>query len=244
MDSLYVMIKDELLSLIENRTYREGETIPSEEQLAETYGVSRPTARRAVQLLVDAGYLERRPRHGTVVRSPKIDQEYAMTLRSFEEEMHQHNKVPRTQVILNRRLRATSEVAARLEIAAGDEVFKLVRLRYADDIPNVLVDSYMPCDLFPGIAGVDFASTSLYAYFEEQGSPVLTARRRLEVVKADASLSALLDVPQGDPLFRFFTTARTASGRVAEHSVATYRGESNAFEFSTGVICADGSVSE
>ena len=54
MGSAYLMIKDDLRGLIENGGYAVGELIPSQSDLAETYGVSAPTVKRAVELLVDA----------------------------------------------------------------------------------------------------------------------------------------------------------------------------------------------
>ena len=62
---------------------------------------------------------------------------------------------------------------------------------------------------------------------EECGEPVVSARRRLEAIKADSASAALLDVEQGDPLLLFHTVARNAEGAPVEYSIATYRGESN-----------------
>lgn len=234
------MIRDEILGLIENHTYNEGETIPSDDEIAETYGVSGPTAHRAIDLLVEAGYLERHPRKGTIVRTPRISQRYGTILQSFDDEMHQHNLVPRTQVISSHKTHASAEVASSLRIKEGALVYEIVRLRYANDAPNVLVNSFVPLDLYPHIDDVDFAHESLYAYFAGQGNPVLRARRTLIVVKADSYFSALLDVPAGDPLERFSTIAYTSSGRIGEYSVAYYRGDINAFEFNTDVVSDGG----
>jgi DNA-binding GntR family transcriptional regulator len=44
-----------------------GEQVPSLDQLAAEYRVSRATVQRAVRLLVDEGVLETRPRWGTFV---------------------------------------------------------------------------------------------------------------------------------------------------------------------------------
>lgn len=235
MEPLYVTIKNELLRLIDSGVYREGTSIPSEDELAGVFSVSRPTVRRAVQILVDAGRLERRPYHGIVVLPPKIEQGYATVLRSFNDEMRDNDKVPKTTVILARRDRATANVALHLGVDEGAAVFKLVRLRYADDVPNVVVASYVPLDLYPSIGSVDFATTTLYGFFESVGKPVVRAHRRLEVARADKSLAALIDVRLGDPVFHFVTTASVEGGRVAEYSVANYRGESNAFEFDTSL---------
>jgi len=239
MDSLYLMIRDELLLLIKNKTYREGEMIPSEEELAEFYGVSRPTVRRGIGLLVDMGYLEKRLRHGTYVCSPKIDQGFPTSLRSFDEEMQRSDRVPRTQVILSKKSRATSEIARILEIEEGASVFKLVRLRYADETPNVLVSSYVPADLFPNVAEADFARASLYAYFDSQGKPVQSAKRRLEVIKAGCASGCPSRRCAGRshlPLLHYGPHGVRSSGGI---STACYRGESNAFEFTAGLTRVD-----
>lgn len=234
--TLYDQIKDDLLSKIKDGTYPEGQTIPSELELAEIYGVSRPTIRQALQILVSDGYLEKRRRRGTVVTKPKVSQSFTMSISSFEDAMRLAGRLPKTKVFVFKRERANAEVEKRLELTRGQDVFKLVRLRYADDLPNVFVESYIPCALYPGLDSFDFNESSLYAAMDACGNPVMTARRRLEVIKADGAAAALLDVEAGDPLLLFHTVARDASGTAVEYSVATYRGESNSFELNVSRV--------
>ena len=234
--TLYDQIKDDLLSKIKDGTYPEGQTIPSELELAEMYGVSRPTIRQALQILVSDGYLEKRRRRGTVVTKPKVSQSFTMSISSFEDAMRLAGRLPKTKVLVFKRERANAEVEKRLELTLGQDVFKLVRLRYADDLPNVFVESYIPCALYPGLDTFDFNESSLYAAMDACGNPVMTARRRLEVIKADGAAAALLDVEAGDPLLLFHTVARDASGTAVEYSVATYRGESNSFELNVSRV--------
>ena len=234
--TLYDQIKDDLLSKIKDGTYPEGQTIPSELELAEMYGVSRPTIRQALQILASDGYLEKRRRRGTVVTKPKVSQSFTMSISSFEDAMRLAGRLPKTKVLVFKRERANAEVEKRLELTRGQDVFKLVRLRYADDLPNVFVESYIPCTLYPGLDSFDFNGSSLYAAMDTCGNPVMTARRRLEVIKADGAAAALLDVEAGDPLLLFHTVARDAHGTAVEYSVATYRGESNSFELNVSRV--------
>ncbi|MBM6813787.1 GntR family transcriptional regulator [Olsenella uli] len=234
--TLYDQIKDDLLSKIKDGTYPEGQTIPSELELAEMYGVSRPTIRQALQILVSDGYLEKRRRRGTVVTKPKVSQSFTMSISSFEDAMRLAGRLPKTKVLVFKRERANAEVEKRLELTRDQDVFKLVRLRYADDLPNVFVESYIPCTLYPGLDSFDFNGSSLYAAMDTCGNPVMTARRRLEVIKADGAAAALLDVEAGDPLLLFHTVARDANGTAVEYSVATYRGESNSFELNVSRV--------
>lgn len=234
--TLYDQIKDDLLSKIKDGTYPEGQTIPSELELAEMYGVSRPTIRQALQILVSDGYLEKRRRRGTVVTKPKVSQSFTMSISSFEDAMRLAGRLPKTKVLVFKRERANAEVEKRLELTRGQDVFKLVRLRYADNLPNVFVESYIPCTLYPGLDSFDFNESSLYAAMDTCGNPVMTARRRLEVIKADGAAAALLVVEAGDPLLLFHTVARDANGTAVEYSVATYRGESNSFELNVSRV--------
>lgn len=234
--TLYDQIKDDLLSKIKDGTYPEGQTIPSELELAEMYGVSRPTIRQALQILVNDGYLEKRRRRGTVVTKPKVSQSFTMSISSFEDAMRLAGRLPKTKVLVFKRERANAEVEKHLELTRDQDVFKLVRLRYADNLPNVFVESYIPCTLYPGLDSFDFNESSLYAAMDTCGNPVMTARRRLEVIKADGAAAALLDVEAGDPLLLFHTVARDANGTAVEYSVATYRGESNSFELNVSRV--------
>lgn len=228
--TLYDQVKDRILAKIKDGTYAVGDTIPSELELAEQYDVSRATIRQAVQILVSKGYLEKRRRRGTIVTEPKINQSFTMTISSFEDAMRLAGRMPRTKALLFKREQANRSVAQALELAHDEEVYKLVRLRYADETPNVFVESYIPTRLYPSLDQFDFNQTSLYEAMEQCGSRIMTANRRMEAINADGPTAALLDIEDGEALMLFHTVARNAAGEAAEYSIATYRGKSNTFE--------------
>lgn len=243
MGTLYRNIKDDLFAKISDGTYSEGDLIPSETDLAKQYGVSRPTMRQALKILVDEGYLERRRRRGTIVTkptSPDADPKKPggyqadSGLQSFEEELRRAGHSVRTMPILAKIEEASEGIARALELAAGDPVIKLVRLRYVDEIPHVFMEHYLPSELYPGFLNADFSQVGLYQRMNDLGRPVRTITRRLEVMKADASSATLLDLPIGDPLFHFQTFGRAQDNRMVEYSISTYRGRNNSFEFTVG----------
>lgn len=228
---LYKKIEQDLLDKIKSGTYAENDLIPTELELAEEYDVSRPTVRQAVQTLVDAGYLEKRKKRGTIVKRPKIQQEFTKVIESFDSEMNRKGLVPKTKVIAFRKDTANEEVAENLEIPEGEEVYKLIRLRYAGEKPTVLVTTYIPRMIFKDLEEVDFSTKLLYKTFDEKGYPVKTVSRRLDVIQADDTVSDLLDVEVGAPLF-YFHTRGFAEGKVpVEYSISKYRGDTNSFVF-------------
>lgn len=244
MGTLYTSIKDDLLAKIKDGTYVEGELIPSEVDLAKAYGVSRPTVRQALRILTNEGYLDRRKRRGTVVSNPNagrtsVAAEFAEPtsathgVRSFEDEISAQGRKVSTTIIMAKEDVANEEVAKGLGIEVGDPVYKLVRLRYVDDFPNVFMENYVPAKYYPGfLENVDFREKRMYARMREMGRPVKKLKRRIDVIKADSSISMILDLPIGDPCFLFHTRGQDAEGNIVEYSISTYSGAANSFEYS------------
>ena len=226
-EAIYQDLRDKIAAGI----YVPGSVLPGELQLTQIYGASRPTVRHALQLLVDQGLIDRRRKRGTVVCEPKIEQGFAMRIRSFADEMQAANRIARTTVLQQEVVPAETDVARALGVSEGAAVLHLVRVRYADRLPNVLVETYVPHELYRGIEATDFERASLYVTMRKMGAPMVSAHRRLDVSLADRRIAAELGVSVGSPVFLFHTIATNSDGRIAEYSVATYRGDTNAFEF-------------
>lgn len=228
---LYQIIEADLLNKIKTGVYEEGSIIPKEIELTDIYGVSRPTIRQAVQNLVNQGYLQRTKRLGTVVKAHKIDQEFTQVIESFDSEMARKGLIPKTTVISFKQDYANEEVAANLNLSVDDEVYKLIRLRYAEGKPIVLVTTYLPKKLLPYLHDYDFTSESLYAVLKKEQFPILKIRRTLDVLVADETTADLLDVETGSPLFYFHSTGFSEKQVPVEYSISKYRGDTNTFVF-------------
>lgn len=228
---LYKQIEQDLLEKIQSGEYAENDTIPTEMELSEVYGVSRPTVRQAVQSLVNEGYLMRKKKKGTQVIRTKIPQEFTRYVESFDSEFYRKGLAPKTRVLNFTKTTATKEVAKNLNIAEGDFVYKLIRLRFAEEKPIVFVTSFVPCAVMPDLDQIDFSKHSLYATFREMGNPIHSVSRQLEITAADETTSDLLDIQVNDPLFYFHTRGFTENRIPIEFSIAKYRGDINYFVF-------------
>ena len=231
MGAFYLDIKKDLLDKILSGVYQQGSIIPNEYELAEIYNVSRPTIRKAVQILVDEGYLEKRKKRGTIVCDPTIRQEFAQVIQTFNKEVKEKGLTPSTKVLTFKQEKAEEEVRQKLNLKETEKVYKLVRLRYVDDQPNVLVTTYETCRLFYHLSEVDFEKESLYQTFHKEGRDITSIQRKLDVILADETCADLLDVKNGDPLFYFHSTGYDESHTAIEYSIAKYRGDRNSFVF-------------
>ena len=71
----------------------------------------------------------------------------------------------------------------------------------------------------------------MYQVFEDMGHPIRTVTRKLEVIKADETISDLLDIAEDDPLFYFHTQGFSDERLPVEYSISKYRGDINYFVF-------------
>src|SRR5579872_2347160 len=133
---LYEQIKQRLLADLATAS-GEGDQLPlSDAALMERFGVSRMTARNAIAELVRRGVVKRVPGRGTfLVRTPRL----ALHLDGVERFMQDWNLPhldPLAKILTFRRMAATPDVAARLQIAQGSPVILVRRVRLADDEPS------------------------------------------------------------------------------------------------------------
>lgn len=225
----YLEIQNLLLQRIKNGDYQEGQLIPKEVDLAEQLNVSRPTVRHAIRNLVQGGYLERRKKRGTIVTQTKIKQQFTHVIESYNTEIQNNGLVAKTQVLNFSTEKASEEVAEALTIKPNTEVYKLVRLRSADNKPVVFVVTYLPIAQLPDLQKIDFTHHSLYSELAKAGLEITHVSRKIEVHPATEEEAQLLETDIKAPIFYFHTIGFTKDHRALEYSIASYRGDLNYF---------------
>jgi GntR family transcriptional regulator len=174
--------------------------LPSDAMLCEEFSVSRMTARNAVQRLVQEGIVYRVPGRGTFVAEPPVHRQ-AGNLLSFTEEMRRRGRVPSSQ-LLSREVREPGPAeASRLQLAPGEEVIALRRLRVADDEPVAIEEAVFPAAKVGALLeSADLEHTSLHDTLVHSGHIPTMGRARLGAEQAGPEDAALLGVPEGSPL--------------------------------------------
>lgn len=227
---LYYQLKEILLEEIQHA--EKGSPFPTELELCNHFDISRPTVRQAINELVVEGYLQRIKGKGTFIAEPKIKQDFLIVLKSFTEEMREKGLIPKTQVLGVEQEPCDEKVSKALNIAVGSEVIQLKRLRSANNIPIVLVTTFLPAAKLPNILSRDFENESLYRIIEEEyGYTIDRATRTLEAWVAGENEAALLEIKEGDPIQFIETIAYLTDGTSIEYSLAQYRGDKSEFTF-------------
>jgi GntR family transcriptional regulator len=214
---LYRQIKQLLVSSLEQGEWRPGELIPSEMELAARFQVSQGTVRKAIDDLAAENLLVRRQGKGTFVATHHEPRAQYRFLRLQPDD---GSGVPAHSRFLEcRRQRATADVAALLELKAGDAVVFIRRLLTFDGVPTVLDDIWLPGAAFKGLTAERLAQYHgpLYGLFEtEFGTRMIRADERIRAVAADPSAATLLEVEIGTPLLLVERVSFTYGDRPVE----------------------------
>jgi GntR family transcriptional regulator len=215
----------DLRAALEAGEWLQGNRLPPERELAERYGCSLITVRRALGDLAREHRLERTRGRGTFVTRPPIDLDLDGSM-SFTEEVQRLGHDPATRVVTARTVPAEAAVAEALDIAIGASVVHLERLRMADGEPLLLEQVFLPEARFPGLLAGDLEGGSLYEMLGERyDTRVVRARESLEPISMPPREAHLLGVEAHRPALRIEGLAYDRSGRPVEFARSYVRGD-------------------
>ena len=163
---LYDQLVDILTEKIDHE-YRAGDMIPSERELSERYGLSRTTVRLALQELERLGLVVRQHGRGTFVTDRSAKATNLMQSYSFTEQMRAMGRDPETTILEFCEMEADKNLAEHMGLRIGDRIFKLKRLRSADNMPMMVERSYLPVRQFLSLKRPLLERKPLYDVIEQ-----------------------------------------------------------------------------
>jgi GntR family transcriptional regulator len=222
---LYAQVESILAARIADGTYPVGSRFPKEEDLIESYSVSRTTIRQAIQNLIRRGLVEIRRGKGTFVLQPKINQELTQ-LSGFVEDMQVLGRRASARVLDKQIVPASSDVARQLKVTEGTQVVCIQRVRLADGVPLSFDETFLPRELGDKIIENDLETEPIFSLLEQKyQTPLLEAEYRLEAVSADQAVARALAVSPGSPIFLIERTSYTSGHHPVDYEKLYYRGD-------------------
>jgi len=224
---MYYQVAQQLEHAIEAGELAPGTRLDGELALASQLGVSRPTLRRAIEYLVDRGYLVRRRAVGTQVIHPKVRRPVGLT--SLYDDLTASRKDPRTTVLSLETAPASDRVAHALGLEDGQEVVAVERLRYADGQPLAVMRNWLPVGLVELDVG-QLERSGLYQLMRAAGIGLHLASQTIGARGAGVAEAKLLQARKGEPLLTMERTTYNENGQPVELGDHLYRASLYSFE--------------
>jgi GntR family transcriptional regulator, N-acetylglucosamine utilization regulator len=224
---LYLRLQRHLHRAIQSGDLKPLDALPGERDLAESFGVSRVTVRKALAALVEAGLLHQRQGSGTFVApAPQKVEQPLSRLTSFSEDMQLRGLEPTVEWLGRETSLASPQEMMRLLLSPTERVCRLRRLRLAGGVPMAIERATVPERYLPDPSLV---AHSLYAVLEARGVRPVRALQRLSAANLAAEDAKLLGVPTGAAALAIERVSFLASHQPVEFTQSWYRGD--AYDF-------------
>lgn len=224
---LYFQVARQIEQAITDGELGPGDRLDNEISLAERFGLSRPTMRRAIQELVDKGLLVRKRGVGTQVVRGRVTRPVELT--SLFDDLARGAQAPSTVLLVNEMIRATDHVAEQLGVPVGAPVLHLRRLRFANGEPLAILENYLP-DTLAEIGRADLVQRGLYQLMRGRGVHMRVAKQRIGARAGTTEECRLLTERKGSPLLTMDRATHDDYGRTVEWGHHLYRARLYSFE--------------
>jgi GntR family transcriptional regulator len=202
-------------------TLEPGDALPSDADLCAEFGVSRMTARNAMQRLADEGLVLRIPGKGSFVANPPAHRR-ADRLLTFSREMERRGRRPSSRVLAQEIRPSTQSEATALGLMTGEPVVAVRRLRCADGEPIAIETAILVRATAPSVLTADLERGSLHDALARGGHHLRRGTATIAAAQATREDARLLDLAKGDALLVERRVIMDGHGRRIEATESRY----------------------
>ena len=222
---LYLQLEAILRDNIAEGVWQPGQRIPSESELALSYGLSRMTARAVLTQLVRDGLLYRVQGKGTFVSSAKITA-HSPAYTGIREQLEAMGYETATRLICQQQIKAPPKVRQMLNLEEHALLYFIERVRLVQGQPVSLHRSYVPCQLAPELIHLDTETEQLCVLLSQKFHlQMKVCEETLETASASSADAELLGIKRGFPLLCLEDVIYTDNHQPYEYTQVLFRGD-------------------
>jgi GntR family transcriptional regulator len=223
---VYLILRDRILS----GALGLGTKLPTENELADYYAVSRVTVRRALGELERERFIERRRSAGTRVIYRAAPAPVVADISGVLANIADMGRRTAVKLLAFDYVPAAGAVAEALRVEADTLLQRSIRVRAVDRVPFSYLTTHVPESVAVTFTKQELASRPLLELLERAGVKIEHARQRISAGLATPDVAQALEIRAGSPLIELLRVVFDQSGRAVEHLHALYRPDRYAFE--------------
>jgi len=226
----HTQISQWLRTEIENGVYKPDDKLPSENELASKFSVSRVTVRRALQSLESESIIYRCQGLGSFVSEDRAAH-HLIKLTDFNEDMSNAGLTPSSVVRKFQTVTVPSWLEELLQVEESTKVLQVDRLRLGDNEPIAYDTTWLPIRYGQLLNEKELSDNTIYDILEKQYEiPIQKGSYRMSAVVANEHLSKELHVEIGCPLFLIDRLTFTIGGKALYYQKRYYRNDRVIYE--------------
>ena len=209
----FTLIKQHICDHIESGSWPQHSKIPSENELALEFSVSRMTARRALQELTEQGLLVRTQGAGTFVATFK-SQSSLLEIRNIADEISDRGHRHHSEQLILKEVIVSNEVAILLDLNTNDTVFYSEVLHFENDQSIQLEQRFVNRQLVAHYLAQDFTTITPHEYLSSE-APLTEATHEIEAVLANKAITQRLNIDSATPCLQVKRRTWSSQGVVS-----------------------------
>jgi len=225
----YFQISQEIISDIQKGLLKPGMQVPSENEIIRKYSVSNTTARKVLNEIQSLGWAVKVKGKGTYVQKNRIERS-ATRILGFNRNMIEAGFVPSTKVLETRVVNeGYSAVVGGRQYNMKGPVYKIHRLRFANETPMLLEIRYISMQFCPGIEYKKFDGSLYDIYEQEYKIRMSEIIQDLSSIMMDKGTQSFFDLKESTPAIMIDGVTFCGKEMILEMEKSIYRGDKYRF---------------
>lgn len=200
-----------------------GSLLPGEQDLARRLSVSRITVKRAMNELAEDRLVTRHRGRGTLVTGRPPRRVVRGSFDTLLDSLKQMGVETQVQLLEVQDSQASGVVAELLQIAQGDPVQRVIRMRKIEGEPFSYIINHVPSAIAAKYRRRDLESRPMLELLEKAGAAAFEVEQWITATAAEPHVAAVLNVAVGSPLLKIERIVRDEGGRPVQLVFASYR---------------------
>ena len=215
-----------LEQMIEDGVVEPNSRIPSEQALAEMFGVSRPVIRNALQTLAAKGLVVKVHRKGVFVGAPPLQTDFLTSNLSVYDDIVSRGHKIASDTFLFERTAPNEDERNALQLAPDETVVRIGRVFRLNGRAITYTHMSLHGGKLPGFETLDIEDRSILGLIRERyGRRLCKVERWFEATIVPADVAKAMDVSAGTPMIMIESIAQDTENTPLEYYRAYYNSQ-------------------